>query len=352
MAVSVSPMLKLTLSAVLVLLLGGGWNWNHNISSSGVMSELGGAGWQADIPSIAGLQCSYFRWFTLDQTYMKIATGDRSCSGEVLERGSGRFRQVNFLSAPTGSIPVVVHSPRRDWRTSKGIVVYLNGGPRHFVLTNSIIEIVVDNGYTVVVPLHSGPLDTRHPSADLPLALNQVRAVQRWAARDLVATIGISGGGVVALAACALFCTNHQILLAPLMTSPRVAFSHSRIGAFGGEVICLKDANGNGRRCAKAVSLARSFWGRRHYDLSLSDLAKDLKSCNNVSLVVSERDQRVFDWQVNDRLRARGCSITYLNNLDHHQFDVSITVARSVVGILNSIASRTLVTRLGLKREH
>jgi len=268
---------------------------------------------------IDGFSCRSFLGYAEVQTFMNLLQGDTSCSGEVLDQQTGSFRQVNYLPTPAGLLAVVIHSPRDRVDAKSRIVIFLTGGPRTVAVTRPLAKEMVAKGYTVLMPIYLGQLETRHPNSDLPGAIEQVEALTRWANTRLVAYVGVSTGAYLAAAACVKHCAP-RVLLAPPLTTPEDLLSDKRVDwskLHNG--YCLWRHNGSEKVCADDQPFIKSFWGEDHYRRKLTDLLKG--QCDRVRIVVSPADKRVYDPRGVANLRAVGCKVETPAGYEHSQID-------------------------------
>lgn len=268
---------------------------------------------------VNGLICRDFLGYSETQMHFNLQTGDTACSGEIFADGSGGFRQVNYLSSAAGLLPVIIFSPRSRIDAASRMVIYLNGGPRSLVTNRPLAQRMMAQGYTVLMPIYRGELETRHPEPDLSSAVRQVRALSRWAGKRLVATIGVSTGGYLAAAACTVRCPP-RILLAPPLTTPAEGLSDSRVDwSKVTDRSCLWRQNGPGRVCADIQPFQKSFWGGTYYHTSLASLLRG--RCAHVRIIVSTDDKRVYDPKGVADLRAAGCAVETPHGFAHEQAD-------------------------------
>lgn len=265
------------------------------------------------LKQIDGFSCRRFFGYTEVQTHFNVQMGDRACSGEIFADHS--FRQVNYLPTRAGSLMVVIYSPRERIDAASRMIIYLNGGPRSLAINGALPKQMVAKGYTVLMPIYLGEVETRHPAPDLPGAVEQVRALSRWAGKRLVATVGESAGGYLAAAACTERCSP-RILLAPIITTPEEVMSDERVdwrkrpGDF-----CLWRQNGPHRVCTNLEPLFKSFWGNEYYRTTLANLLRG--QCDRVRIVVSPADKRVYDPKGVAGLRAAGCAVETPPGYEH-----------------------------------
>ena len=268
---------------------------------------------------IDGFSCRAFVGYSDDQLSFNLQTGDATCSGQIPPDGSGGFRQLNFLPSRAGPLPVVIYSPRRQIDAASRIVIYLNGGPRALVTNRPLATQLVAQGYTVLMPIYLGEIETLHPAADLPGAVEQIDALNRWAGDRLVATIGISTGAYLAAAACTADCAP-RILLAPPITAPEEGLADSSVDwAKLTEGSCLWRRSGQDQVCDDLRSLLRSFWGPAYYRTRLAGLLRG--RCGNVRVVVSVDDKRVYSAKEVANLRRTGCPVETPGGFGHFEVD-------------------------------
>lgn len=284
---------------------------------------------------VDGLACRTFLGYSEVQMHFNLQAGDQSCSGEILADGSGGFRQLNYLPSVAGSLPVIIFSPRRDIDAASQMVIYLNGGPRSLVTNRPLAQQMVAKGYTVLMPIYRGELETRHPEPDLPQAVEQIRALTRWAGKRLVATIGVSTGGYLAAAACTARCSP-RILLAPPLTTPDEGLSASRVDwSKVTDRSCLWRQDGPGRVCADIEPFLKSFWGDAHYRTSLAKLLRG--RCNRVRVVVSTDDKRVYDPKGVADVRAAGCAVETPTGFAHELADASPALNERTLTLISEL---------------
>ncbi|WP_230772365.1 alpha/beta hydrolase family protein [Sphingomonas sp. Leaf4] len=270
---------------------------------------------------IDGFSCRTFLGYSEDQTHFNLATGDKACSGEVLSARGGGFRQVNYLPTPVGALPVLIFSPTERIDAASRIVLYLNGGPRSLVTERPLAQQMVAKGYTVLMPIYLGELETLHPAPDLPGAVQQIRALTHWAGKRLVATVGVSTGAYLAAAACTVRCAP-RILLAPPLTTPEDGLSDTRVEWEKiTEGSCIWRYNGPNRVCSDMRPFLTSFWGSRYYRTSLARLLR--RQCDRVRILVSSDDERVYDPKGVADLRAIGCTVETPPGYAHAQVDAA-----------------------------
>lgn len=289
-----------------------------------------------DIPVIAGLSCRRFLGYTEMQTFLNLLQGDRACSGERLDRTSGGYRQVNYLETNSGKLPVVIFSPGREIDRAKRMVIFLPGGPRAVTLNRPLVMRLVEQGYAVLIPIYLGELETRHPAADLPLAVKQVQALSRWAGKRLVAVVGISTGAHLAAASCGKACAP-RILLAPPLTTPEEAFSPDRIRTAGikiGSGFCLWRQNGARKVCAGEIPFLKSYWGKRYYRTSTAELLRG--QCDRTRIVVSKGDKRIYNPAGIAALRAVGCRVDVFAGLEHWEMDADAEMNRFTTNLIST----------------
>jgi hypothetical protein len=273
---------------------------------------------------IDGFSCLHFLGYSEVQTHFNVQTGDTACSGEVFSDPPGSFRQVNYLPTSAGLLPVAIHSPRDRIDNTSRIVIYLNGGPRSPAINRPLAKQMVAQGYTVLMPLYLGEIETLHPAPDLPGAIDQVRALSRWAGKRLVGTVGVSTGAYLAAAACAARCSP-RILLAPPLIAPEDGLSDKWVDwSKLTDRICQWRRNGSNRVCADPEAFMKSFWGKDYYRTSLATLLQD--QCDRVRIIVSPADKAVYDSKSIDDLRAAGCAVDTPAGVEHQMVDVSPTL--------------------------
>jgi hypothetical protein len=273
------------------------------------------------INPIDGFSCRTFLGYSEVQTHFNLQTGDKACSGEVLNGDRGGFRQVNYLPTPAGALPVLIFSPRDRIDTKSRFIIYLNGGPRSLVTNRPLAQRLVAEGYTVLMPIYLGELETLHPEPDLPGAVLQVRALSKWAGRRLVATVGVSTGAYLAAASCAVRCSP-RILLAPPITTPAEGLSETRVDwSKLTDRSCLWRRNGSDRVCSDIKPFLKSFWGARYFSTDLAGLLRG--SCNRVQILVSSDDERVYDPKGVADLRTAGCEVETPAGYPHATIDAA-----------------------------
>ncbi|WP_448664560.1 alpha/beta hydrolase family protein [Sphingomonas sp. CJ20] len=293
---------------------------------------------------IEGFSCRHFLGYSEDQTHFNMQTGDTACSGEVFADPAGSFRQVNYLPTPAGLLPVVIHSPRARIDATSRIVIYLNGGPRSPAVNRPLAKEMVAKGYTVLMPIYLGEIETLHPAPDLPGAIEQVRALSRWAGKRLVATVGVSTGGYLAAAACTVRCSP-RILLAPLSTTPEDGLSAKWVDWHKlTDRSCLWQRNGPHRVCADQEPFFKSFWGKEYYRKSLTTLLRG--QCDRVRIIVSPCDRRVYDPEAIDGLRAAGCAVETPAGHEHFMIDVAPALNARTLELIAQQEVRRQSTRM------
>lgn len=268
---------------------------------------------------IDGFSCRAFAGYSDDQLSFNLQTGDASCSGQIPPDGSDGFRQLNFLPSRAGPLPVIIYSPRPKIDAASRIIIYLNGGPRSVVTNRPLATQLVARGYTVLMPLYLGEIETLHPAADLPGAVEQIGALNRWAGDRLVATIGISTGAYLTAAACTAGCPP-RILLAPPITTPEEGLSDSSVDwAKLTEGSCLWRRNGPDQVCDDLKPFLRSFWGPAYYRTRLASLLRG--RCEQVRVIVSVDDKRVYSAKEVANLRKQGCAVETPAGFGHTEVD-------------------------------
>lgn len=295
---------------------------------------------------IEGLSCRIFVGYAEAQTAFNLLQGDMSCSGEMLDEEKGSFRQVNFLPTPAGKLPVVIHSPLGRVDSNSRIVIFMTGGPRNIAVTRPLTQQLLAEGYTVLMPIYLGALETRYPDPDLPGAITQVQALAHWAGDRLVATVGVSAGAYLAAAACSNRCAP-RVLLAPPLTTPEDVFSDTRVDwskLHNG--YCLWRQNGSERVCGDNKPFITSFWDKDHYRRSLADLLKG--QCARVRIIVSPDDKRVYDPRGVADLRAAGCTVETPAGYEHWQIDADHTLNEHTVDLIAQQDKRRPTTRASL----
>lgn len=284
------------------------------------------------IPTIPGLSCRTFLGYMEDQTAFNLLQGDLACSGERLDKGTGSFREVNYLPTPSGRLPVVIYSPRDRVDAHTRFVMFLSGGPRTLAVVRPLVRQLVGKGYGVLMPIYLGELETKHPAPDLPDAVQQVGALSRWAGRRLVATIGVSAGGYLAAAACSRRCAP-RILLAPPLGTPEDVLSPRRVDwAKVHDGFCLWRYNGPHKVCADNRSFVTSFWGSAYYRTSLASLLRP--DCGRVRIVTSRDDTRTYDPGGVEALRTAGCQVDVVAGYQHWQIDGDPALNERTIGLL------------------
>ncbi|MDG2535789.1 hypothetical protein P6144_19160 [Sphingomonas sp. HITSZ_GF] len=271
------------------------------------------------IKPVKGFSCRHFLGYSEAQMHVNVQMGDRACSGEIFPDHG--FRQVNYLRTSAGSLMVVIYSPRDRIDAASRVIIYLNGGPRSITTNRPLAQQLVAKGYTVLMPVYLGELETLHPAPDMPGAVEQIRALTRWAGDRLVATVGISTGAYLAAAACTAHCPP-RILLAPPLTTPEDVMSDKRVDwSKLTDGSCLWRHNGPHRVCAEIETFLKSFWGERYYRTSLTSLLRG--QCARVRIVVSPDDTRVYDPKGIADLRSAGCAIETPAGYQHAMVDAS-----------------------------
>lgn len=300
------------------------------------------------IESHAGFTCKSFVLQNHGQSTQNILFGERACSGEILNRISGKYRALDYIVTDVGLMPVVIHSPTHNWENSRGAVVYVPGGPRTLVLANPSIDHLVNEGFTVLVPLYLGKIETRHPEPDLPIARMQVRRLEKLLGSRLIATIGISAGGYLAVAACRLSCLSPLILLAPLMTTPRLSLSVQKLGLFQTRNICVTKCKQKTDVCKSQLEFVKSFWGPVFYDVSLPEMIGKLSRCAEIFTIVSTTDTRAYDAGEVAKLRSLGCEVDEKTGIAHGKFDSDANVSDSVIRLLDQFTAARRQTAAAL----
>lgn len=286
------------------------------------------------VKGVEGFSCRSFVGYTETQTFINLIQGDTSCSGEVVNPETGAFREVNYLPTPSGSLPVVIHSPRGLLSHQSKLVIFITGGPRNIAVTRPLTKRLVAAGYTVLMPIYLGALETRHPDPDLPEAVEQVRALSRWSGNRLVAMVGVSTGAYIAAAACIERCPL-RILLAPPLTTPAAMLSDQRVDwTKFHNGYCLWRQNGPSRVCADDRPFITSFWGSYYYRRSLSALLAP-SQCSRVRIIVSPQDQRVYDPSGVAELRATGCEVETPHGYAHWQIDANSKLNNHTVELIS-----------------
>lgn len=296
---------------------GPGWIGNPNLRHIPLPGTI-----EPNLKPISGFSCRRFVAYNEVQTVMNVAQGgDTSCSGELLDQRTGSFRQINYLSTPSGTLLVVIHSPAARVDANSRVVILLIGGPRNVAISTPLAKRLVARGYTVLMPLYLGEIETRHPDPDLPGAITQIQALEKWARGRLIGTIGISAGGYLAAASCKRHCAP-RVLLAPPLTTPEDVYTDQRVDwSKTTKEVCLWRQGGSERLCLDEKPFMRSFWDEDHYLTSLTDLLKG--RCARTRIVVSPDDKRVYDPSGVANLRAAGCVVETPAGYEHRQMDGS-----------------------------
>ena len=277
---------------------------------------------------VDGLECKYFLGYSEMQTFLNLLQGESACSGEVPTKANETFRQVNFLKMSGGKLPLVIHSPLSTISKNAKFVIFLSGGPRTLTVSRPLVKLLTTHGFVVIVPVYLGSLETKHPAADLPVAVDQIKALYRWAGSRLRATIGVSAGGYLAAASCLKSCST-RFLLAPPLTTPKDSLSSNKVNWNENRAVtCLWQFNGSKKICESDETFFKSFWGK-YYDTSLSTLLNG--NCKKTRIFVSPADKRVYDQKGLDNLRSIGCHVDTPMSIEHAQIDANETLNKQLV---------------------
>ncbi len=269
------------------------------------------------IRPMRGLACKYFVEYTEVQTFMNMAHGDTTCSGQI-DTKNKIYRQVNYLKYSKGRARVIIYRPIYKRGVPRKTILFLAGGPRTLTVNRPIIAELVKAGYTVVMPVYMGSIDTRHPDPDLPFALSELSAIKRWVGSSLQGVIGVSAGAYIAAASCQTGC-RRIFLIAPPLKSPRQMFSDEEVDwSNAGSDICLWSYNKPNRICDSTKSYMRSFWGS-YSDIKLKYFIKG--EPRRVFVISSKDDTRTYTDRLFDEIKATGCHTYLSSNLTHQQID-------------------------------